>query len=481
MKVRFLQFFDINKLTHISRYYGLLLSILLVIIVIIGCTQFNSGSPDIDDNADRLGQEDLPQPEQKAVLPAPPTATSEDVIFAPVLMDNSETQAQPENIAALLSQTVTTTVATTSQVTTSEVTTSLEITPTRQFIRPTPALTVAASSVTTETVDTPIADMEATPEPLLQEEVSPTPTSQISVTLNGITSTEELTVTAVPSSVLTTTVFTQTEVTGVVSHSVGVEEAGIPAFSNENLDDGKQQEGETDESIRVERTVKVPILMYHYLSVPPADADIYRLDLSVTPEQFSRHLDAMLDAGYTTVSLFDLWNHLENGVDLPPKPVVLTFDDGYLDNYENAFPLLIQRGMTATFFIVTGFIEEGRGGYINWQMVEEMYDAGMSIESHSTQHFSLKNRDDEFLTFEALRTKEIIEAKLGVAPRFISYPAGEYDQNTIDVFRSAGYLMGVTTIQGSAHSNDNYFELRRVRVRGTTDEAQLLELLEIDW
>ncbi|MEM7130258.1 MAG: polysaccharide deacetylase family protein [Chloroflexota bacterium] len=255
---------------------------------------------------------------------------------------------------------------------------------------------------------------------------------------------------------------------------------GLPTISNLALPD-PEENFSASAPIRVERTVQVPILMYHYLSVPPADADIYRLDLSVRPDQFASHLDAMQEAGYTTISLYELWNHLVNGAVLPPKPVVLTFDDGYRDNYENAFPLLVEREMTATFFVVTDFINHSSPRYVSWEMVREMHDAGMSIESHGINHYSLKNRDTEFLVFQALRTKETIEEQIGVAPRFVSYPAGEYDGNTVAVFESANYLAGVTTIQGAVHNSKNLFELHRVRVRGTTDSTELLRLLALEW
>lgn len=229
------------------------------------------------------------------------------------------------------------------------------------------------------------------------------------------------------------------------------------------------------------RTARVPILMYHYLSVPPADANIYRLDLSVTPDLFAAHLDAIQQAGYTTISLYTWLAHLTQGAPLPDKPVVLTFDDGYRDAYENAFPLLRSRGMTATFFVVTDFIDEQRPEYLTWDMVREMYAGGMSIESHGRNHVSLKNKDADYLIWQALGSLETIEYELGVRPRFISYPAGDYDQTTIDIFHSANYWAGFTTQQGATHSSDDLFRVKRVRVHGDTSPEQLLRLLALDW
>jgi peptidoglycan/xylan/chitin deacetylase (PgdA/CDA1 family) len=231
----------------------------------------------------------------------------------------------------------------------------------------------------------------------------------------------------------------------------------------------------------VERTARVPILMYHYLSAPPSNADIYRLDLSVTPELFAAHLDALRTNGYTTISLYELLAHLTQGAPLPEKPVILTFDDGYRDNYENAFPLLAERGMTATFFIVTDFIYDQRPEYVTWDMVRAMYAGGMSIEAHGRNHVSLKNKDREYLIWQALGSLEAIQQEVGTRPRFVSYPAGEYDQLTLDTFDSANYWAGVTTAQGATHSSGDLFRLRRVRVRGTTTPEELLRLAALDW
>lgn len=229
------------------------------------------------------------------------------------------------------------------------------------------------------------------------------------------------------------------------------------------------------------RTAYVPILMYHYLSGPPPDADRVRLDLSVTPDLFAAHLDAIQQAGYTPISLYALLDHLTHGAPLPEKPMVLTFDDGYRDNYINAFPLLRDRGLTATFFIVTDFVNDQRPEYLTWDMVREMYAGGMSIEGHGRNHVSLANKDSDYLIWQALGTYESIEHEIGVRPHFISYPAGEYDQLTVDIFRSANYWAGFTTKQGATHRSDDLFQMRRIRVRGSTSPEELLRLLELDW
>jgi len=229
------------------------------------------------------------------------------------------------------------------------------------------------------------------------------------------------------------------------------------------------------------RQAQVPILMYHYVSVPPPGSDVYRRDLSVSPELFRSHLQAMADAGYTTISMYDLVDHLNQGEPLPEKPVILTFDDGYRDNHENAFPLLREFGMTGMFFVVSDYMDEGNPLYLSWDMAREMQAAGMFIESHGRNHASLRNRNDDYLVWQALGSAETIEHELGVRPRFITYPFGHYDRNTIRIFESAGFWGGVTIIAGATHSTDDLFQLRRVRVRGTTSAGELVRLLGVDW
>ncbi|MDE0181155.1 MAG: trypsin-like serine protease [Caldilineaceae bacterium] len=229
------------------------------------------------------------------------------------------------------------------------------------------------------------------------------------------------------------------------------------------------------------RRARVPVLMYHYVSVPPPGADIYRRDLSVAPDLFRSHLQTLADAGYTTVSMYDLVEHLNQGAPLPEKPIILTFDDGYRDNYQNAFPLLQEFGMTAMFFVVTDYIDAQNPVYMSWDLAREMQAAGMFIESHGRNHASLRNRTDSYLVWQALGSAETIEYELGVRPRFVTYPFGRYDNSTIRVFESAGYWGGVTIEGGATHTTGNLFQLKRVRMRGTTSPAELLRLLSLNW
>lgn len=217
------------------------------------------------------------------------------------------------------------------------------------------------------------------------------------------------------------------------------------------------------------RRMRVPILMYHYISVPPPDADVYRLDLSVRPDQFAAQLGWLRANGYTTISLDDLYLALTEGKPLPPQPVVLTFDDGYTDAYTNAFPLLRQYGMTGTFFVVTEWLDLNTPGYLTWPQAREMAAAGLSIQSHSRTHPDLTNDCDyDCLVYQLLGSVETIEAQIGVRPRFFCYPGGRYNETVMAILSQIGIAAAVTTQPGTLLVNDRLLELPRARIRGTT-------------
>jgi len=227
-------------------------------------------------------------------------------------------------------------------------------------------------------------------------------------------------------------------------------------------------------------SVRVPILMYHYVSDPPPGADKLRADLSVSPKQFEAQLRYLQENGYTTVSLQNVYDLLKIGKPLPEKSVVLTFDDGYLDHYTNAFRLLKKYKMTGTFFIVTDYAVYKNPEHLTWPMVTEMAKAGMNIESHSRTHKDMRNRINAFLVWEILGPVEQITAYAGKKPRFFSYPTGRYDTRVIKILRDVGTLAAVTVETGNTYTLGNAMEWPRLRVRNTTTVEQFANLVKTE-
>jgi peptidoglycan/xylan/chitin deacetylase (PgdA/CDA1 family) len=163
---------------------------------------------------------------------------------------------------------------------------------------------------------------------------------------------------------------------------------------------------------------------------------------------------------------------------LPTKPIIITMDDGYRDNYENAFPILKELGLKATFFVVTEFVDQNNPNYMNWPMLKEMAAEGMDIEPHSKNHPDLRNRDRDFLIYQILGSMESIESHLGYRPRYFAYPGGFYDDAVIKILQEVDAWGAVTTADGQWHGFNDRYEWTRVRIRDTTTSSDLKTLLE---
>jgi peptidoglycan/xylan/chitin deacetylase (PgdA/CDA1 family) len=212
--------------------------------------------------------------------------------------------------------------------------------------------------------------------------------------------------------------------------------------------------------------------MYHHVGPLPPNPDIYRRDLTVSPDLFERTLARLAEQGVETVTMADLFEHFAGGTALPKRAVVLTFDDGYDDNYEHAFRLLKEHGMVGTFFVTTDFVE--RPGYLTWGQVTEMADAGMEIAAHSSNHADFTKIGPTELRRQLVEPKAILEQRIGRPVRFMAYPAGKYNAAVMAATRAAGYEAAVTVLHGTRHVPGSAFELRRVRARGADTAAEIV-------
>lgn len=229
----------------------------------------------------------------------------------------------------------------------------------------------------------------------------------------------------------------------------------------------------------IARERHVPILMYHYVSAPPPESDVYRVDLSTQPENFYWQMRWLKENGYNVISLEHLFYYLNTGwPELPDKPIVLTFDDGYVDNYEYAFPVLEKFGFQGTFFVLTDVTDRQQPGYMTWDMLREMHAAGMDVQVHGREHHDMSGRDRDWLVFHLLGSAQTLHANLGYQPRFLAYPSGQYDADVIAVAQEMGYWGAVTTTQGSLQSKAAPFEMRRLRVRGEWDFTRFVSIVQ---
>jgi peptidoglycan/xylan/chitin deacetylase (PgdA/CDA1 family) len=224
--------------------------------------------------------------------------------------------------------------------------------------------------------------------------------------------------------------------------------------------------------------VQIPVLMYHYVSEIPPDADRYRLDLTVTPDRFEAQMQYLKEQGYETVTLSDVYETLSTGKPLPPRPIVLTFDDGYKDAYTNVVPALQRYGFIGEFFVLATPAHYEAEAYLTWHDIAEMAAAGMSIQPHGRDHYDLTGRPYDFLVYQILGAREAVEAHTGQPVRFFCYPSGRHDAAAEAVVASAGYWGAVTTAWGTELRLDNRYAWPRIRVKGAWDTAVFAAVLE---
>ncbi len=229
----------------------------------------------------------------------------------------------------------------------------------------------------------------------------------------------------------------------------------------------------------VNRSVDVPILMYHYISAPPSPNDRIRVGLSVPPDRFDAQMKLLAENGFHTIRLFDLYETLANGRALPDKPVIITFDDGYIDNYENAFPILQKYGMTATFFVLAGRADAGDPAYMSWDMITAISDAGMDVQLHSKAHVDLRNRSFEYLVFQIIGGRQSIEGHTGKPVIFMAYPSGKYDDAVLRFLKGNNYWAALTTAYGRSHALKDALTWTRVRIAGQLSLNGFARLLGI--
>lgn len=210
--------------------------------------------------------------------------------------------------------------------------------------------------------------------------------------------------------------------------------------------------------------VNVPILMYHSIS----DTDPNN-SLLVPPEMFNEQIKWLYDNKFTAMSMGELLESMKTGK-VPKKPVVITFDDGYADNYKSAFPVLKNYDMKATFFIITDNI--GTGDYfMNLDMLKEMRDYGMYIENHTANHLELNTLSREGAFDSIKRGQEFIQENLGLKSEYLCYPVGRYNDETIEIAKELGIKAAVTTQGGISSLNDGEYELKRVRINPMSIES----------
>jgi peptidoglycan/xylan/chitin deacetylase (PgdA/CDA1 family) len=215
--------------------------------------------------------------------------------------------------------------------------------------------------------------------------------------------------------------------------------------------------------------VIAPILLYHHVSEAGGGNRYF-----VTPEVFQAQLQALRDWGYTSLTVSDLVNVLINGGELPARPVVITFDDGNIDIYQNAFPIMQEMGFVGTFYIVGNRLQSKY--YVDAEQLKEMINAGWEIGDHSMSHIDL-TLDHSVIGYEAATSRSVLVDALGVSINTFAYPYGKIDDFVVNSISEYGYRAGMGLGTSWRHTWGTIFYMSRIEVQGSYDMAKFASLL----
>jgi peptidoglycan/xylan/chitin deacetylase (PgdA/CDA1 family) len=205
-------------------------------------------------------------------------------------------------------------------------------------------------------------------------------------------------------------------------------------------------------------TGPVPILEYHVLGAAPADEPYP--DLYVSRPDFHKQMDWLDEHGYEAVTLEQVEAAWYHGGTLPPKPVVISFDDGYRPQFTYALPELRRHGWAGVLNL------KAEGSDLYPSNVEAMLAAGWELAAHTINHLDLTELDAAQLKEEVAGSRRILRREYGVPVDNFCYPAGQFDSTVIAAVEAAGYTGATTEIHGYA-DREHPYELGRYEILGS--------------
>jgi len=228
------------------------------------------------------------------------------------------------------------------------------------------------------------------------------------------------------------------------------------------------------------------ILNYH--SIHPSHA------YSTSPADFLEQMQ-YVKTNFTVMSLSELYEMRSRKARLPARAAVITFDDGFKDNYEYAYPILKELGLSATIFLTTGFVngdiditkkwEDYCGlGHLDWHQVKEMSENGIYFGAHTHSHPVLTGIALSEAEWEIVQSKQILEEKLGESPKHFAYPFGQqntYNSSIIEILKKHGFELACSTNWGTRNDDTDIFALPRVRIDSCDSLVDFIAKINGHW
>lgn len=222
-------------------------------------------------------------------------------------------------------------------------------------------------------------------------------------------------------------------------------------------------------TVTSEPKFRIPVLNYHSVAIDPGNIVV------ISPQKLEEQMAYLAKEGYTTLRMQQFIEIWEGTRTAEPKSVLLTFDDGYTDNFETAMPILKKYGFHATLFMSPGWINQE--GYVTWEQVKDMQNNGWDIYPHGMTHPNLSKLSAEQQTSEIVQSRKLIEEKLGTTADVFCYPYGLYNKDTLKIMKQHHYKLAFTITQGRVDSNQNPYMLKRLFINGEEDIHMFIKKL----
>lgn len=208
----------------------------------------------------------------------------------------------------------------------------------------------------------------------------------------------------------------------------------------------------------------IPVLMYHHIKNPDDPSSQLDINLSVPPDQFELQMASLNNHKYKSITVSQLF-------DLPQtNKVALTFDDGYKNLIQNAFPVMQKYHLIGTAHIIVNDV--GKDGYMDWDDIKTLKKAGWEIGSHTLSHPDLSTISLAQASSQIFESKKVLEQNLGVTIESFCYPSGKYNADVENLVKEAGYTSATTTHSGLKNTSEKSLELNRLRINGPDSLGQ---------
>lgn len=224
-----------------------------------------------------------------------------------------------------------------------------------------------------------------------------------------------------------------------------------------------------------EKNIKIPILLYHNIPIGKSARSEYYM--STTQKQFEKQISGLKELGYTFITYDDLIKYYNNELALPEYVVLITFDDGYLDNYENAFPIIKKYNIPATMFVIDSCV--GAPGYFSWEQAKEMEASGLvSIHTHGKNHIPYGNESAETTANDVSYAHSNIESQLGhPTAKIFAYPYGSYSDSSIANLKDSGFVQNLLGETYNTSSSLDLSQLKRIFAKQNYNVDTILKLI----